>query len=109
MSLAAVHPRGAEPTTVDRHVREDAGDSGCYPVETLDVGWVTPLLKKEIGTLPNLASLDRELTWSLRFVPVDDVVEREAEPFDELAVSAEPGEILKLTNDRIGLVESSHW
>ncbi|MGW5440237.1 hypothetical protein [Nocardia asteroides] len=70
------------------------------------MSWVTPLLKKQIGALSKFSGLDSELTRPLRLIPVDDVVEREAEPVHEVAVSTKSGEILKLTNYRVWLVES---
>ncbi|PWV70198.1 hypothetical protein [Nocardia neocaledoniensis] len=70
------------------------------------MSWVTPLLKKQIRTLPKLSGLDSELTWPLCLVPLDDVVEREAEPVHEVAVSTKSGKVLKLANYRIWLVET---
>ncbi|WP_336086128.1 hypothetical protein [Nocardia sp. SSK8] len=67
---------------------------------------MTSLLKKEVGTLPKLSGLDSEHAWPLRLVPVDDVIEREAEPVHEVAVSTNPGKILKLTNYRVRLIEA---
>ncbi|MFJ2838755.1 hypothetical protein ACIO52_25675 [Nocardia sp. NPDC087230] len=72
------------------------------------MSWVTSLLEKEIGALPKLSGLDSELTWPLRLVPVDDVVECETESIYELAVPTKSGEILKLTNYRIWLVEARY-